>query len=69
MENKCPKCGNFLITKTIKKEMDHGTIEYPVSQMCPKCNWGKDLTGASEIIPKKAALPDEDINKGTGKPA
>ncbi|NJD75490.1 MAG: hypothetical protein FIB08_00145 [Candidatus Methanoperedens sp.] len=69
MEDKCPKCGNFLITKTIKKELGHGSIDYPVSQMCPKCNWSKDLTGAGDIAPKPLAVPEEEIKKEVVKPA
>ncbi len=63
MEDKCPKCGNFLITKTIKKELGHGSIDYSVSQMCPKCNWSRDLTGAGDIAPKPLELPEEEIKK------
>ncbi|VVB92088.1 Uncharacterised protein [uncultured archaeon] len=69
MEDKCPKCGNFLITKTIKKELGQGSIDYPVSQMCPKCNWSKDLTGAGDIVPKPLAIPEEEIEKNKVKPA
>jgi plastocyanin len=61
MENKCPKCGNFLITRTIKKELSNGSIECPVSQMCPKCDWSKDLTGAGEI--RSVAVPADDLKK------
>ncbi len=64
MEDKCPKCGNFVITRTITKELGHGSIEYPVSQMCPKCGWGKDLTGAGEINPK----PADDLKKEAEEP-
>lgn len=52
MQDKCPKCGEPLITQTIKKELEHGSIDYPVSQTCPKCNWGRDLTGAGDIVSK-----------------
>jgi plastocyanin len=52
MQDKCPKCGEPLITQTIKKELGHGSIDYPVSQTCPKCNWSKDLTGAGDIVSK-----------------
>ncbi len=69
MEEKCPKCGNFLITKTIKKQLGQGSIDYPVSQFCPKCNWSKDLTGAGDIVPKPPAIPAEEIKKEVQKPA
>ncbi len=52
MQDKCPKCGEPLVTKTIKKELAMGSIDYPISQTCPKCNWSVDLTGASEIVSK-----------------
>jgi plastocyanin len=50
MEDKCPKCGETLITRTIKKKLGLGSIDYPIAQSCPKCNWNKDLTGAGDII-------------------
>lgn len=52
MQDKCPKCGEPLVTKTIKKELAMGSIDYPISQTCPKCNWSRDLTGASDIVSK-----------------
>ncbi len=52
MEDKCPKCGEPLITRTIKKKIGLGSIDYPIAQTCPKCNWSKDLTGAADIISK-----------------
>ncbi len=52
MEEKCPKCGEPLITKTIRKELGTGSIEYPVAQVCPNCGWSRDLTGAGEIVSK-----------------
>lgn len=62
MQDKCPNCGETLITKTIKKELGLGSIDYPVAQACPKCGWSRDLTGAGEIskpveIPKKELAP------------
>ena len=51
MEDKCPKCGETLITTTIKKKIGLGSIDYPIAQKCPKCNWNKDLTGAGDIAP------------------
>ncbi len=58
MQDKCPKCGEQLITQTIKKELGHGSIDYPVSQTCPKCNWSRDLTGAGDIV-SKPFIPDK----------
>ncbi|MCZ7392607.1 MAG: hypothetical protein ABOK23_13665 [Candidatus Methanoperedens sp.] len=52
MQDKCPKCGETLITRTIKKELGYGSIDYPISQECPKCHWSKDLTGAGDIVSK-----------------
>ena len=52
MEDKCPKCSETLITRTIKKKIGLGSIEYPVAQTCPKCNWNKDLTGAGDVVAK-----------------
>ena len=52
MEDKCPKCGETLITRTIKKKIGLGSIDYPIAQTCPKCNWNKDLTGAGDIDAK-----------------
>ncbi len=58
MQDKCPKCGEPLITQNIKKELGHGSIDYPVSQTCPKCNWSRDLTGAGDIV-SKPFIPGE----------
>jgi len=59
MQDKCPDCGESLITKTIKKELGFGSIDYPVAQMCPKCGWSKDLTGAGEIVSKPLVVKEE----------
>lgn len=59
MEEKCPKCGEPLITKTIRKELGTGSIEYPVALVCPKCHWSRDLTGAGEIVSKPLAAKEE----------
>jgi plastocyanin len=67
MQEKCPKCGEALITKTIKKELGEGSIDYPVAQICPKCNWNKDLTGASDIVSKPVTVTGE-IKKDEKKP-
>jgi plastocyanin len=55
MQDKCPKCGEPLITKTIKKELGHGSIDYPIALVCPKCHWSKDLTGAGDIVSQPVA--------------
>jgi plastocyanin len=52
MEDKCPKCGETLLTKTIQKKIGSGSIDYPIAQTCPKCKWSKDLTGAGDIVAK-----------------
>lgn len=63
MQDKCPKCGEPLVTKTIKKELAMGSIDYPISQTCPKCNWSKDLTGAGDILPKHVTVASGEIKK------
>lgn len=55
MADRCPKCGETLITKTIQKKIGSGSIDFPIAQVCPKCNWTRDLTGASDIIAKPPA--------------
>ncbi len=67
MEEICPKCGEPLITKTIKKELGLGSIDYPVARVCPKCNWNIDLTGAKDIKPPVMPVI-EDIKKAEVKP-
>ncbi|MFA4956406.1 MAG: hypothetical protein WC556_05465 [Candidatus Methanoperedens sp.] len=52
MEDKCPKCGETLLTKTIQKKIGSGSIDYPIAATCPKCKWSKDLTGAGDIAAK-----------------
>lgn len=68
MEDKCPKCGNTLITKTITKELALGSIDYPVAQVCPNCNWTRDLTGASDIIYKPSPMEKSEIRRVEEKP-
>ncbi len=55
MVDKCPKCGETLITRSIQKKLGLGSIELPVARICPKCNWSKDLTGAGDIVAKPPA--------------
>jgi plastocyanin/DNA-directed RNA polymerase subunit M/transcription elongation factor TFIIS len=52
MEEKCPKCGETLLTKTIQKKIGSGSIDYPIAAICQKCKWSKDLTGAGDIVAK-----------------
>ncbi len=52
MEDKCPICDEPLLTRTIKKKIGLGSIDYPIAQTCSKCNWSKDLTGAGDIKSK-----------------
>lgn len=66
MEDKCPKCGETLITRTIRKKLGLGSIDYPVAQICPKCNWNKDLTGAGDIT-AKPVLQDAGEARKEGK--
>ncbi|VVB85379.1 Uncharacterised protein [uncultured archaeon] len=67
MEERCPKCGELLVTKTIKKELGLGSIDYPVARVCPKCNWNIDLTGAKDIKPPVTPVI-EDVKKVEVKP-
>ncbi len=66
MQDKCPKCGEPLITKTIKKELGLGSIDYPIALVCPKCHWSKDLTGAGDVVPKPITM---EIKKEEKPPA
>ncbi len=63
MQDKCPKCGEPLITKTIKKELGLGSIDYPIARICPKCNWSMDLTGAGDIVSKPVTAAPGEIKK------
>lgn len=63
MADKCPKCGETLITRTIKKKIGLGSIDFPVAEICPKCNWNRDLTGAGDIVAK----PPAPVETGTAK--
>ena len=67
MQDKCPNCGETLSTRTIKKELGPGSIDYPVAQVCPKCNWSKDLTGAGDIVSKPVIATGE-VKKEKVKP-
>ncbi|TRZ89716.1 MAG: hypothetical protein D4R88_04960 [Methanosarcinales archaeon] len=62
MADKCPNCGETLITRTIQKKLGLGSIDFPVAQICQKCNWSRDLTGAGDIVAKPPS-PEEIIAK------
>jgi len=68
MEDKCPNCGETLITRTIKKKIGSGSIDYPIAQTCPKCKWSKDLTGAGDIVPKPVFQDAGETKKAEVKP-
>jgi plastocyanin len=65
MEDICPNCGETLITMTIQKKLGPGSIEFPVAQICQKCNWSRDLTGAGDIVvkPPSSEKKAPDMNK------
>jgi len=67
MADKCPNCGETLITRTIKKKLGLGSIDFPVAQICQKCNWSRDLTGAGDIVAKPPS-PEEIVAKKEKKP-
>ncbi len=58
MVDKCPKCKETLTTRTIKKELGQGNILIPIAEICPKCNWSKDLTGAGDIVAKPSVMEE-----------
>jgi plastocyanin len=72
MEDKCPECGETLLTKTIRKKLGSGSIDYPIAATCPKCKWSKDLTGAGDIAAKPvmsdAGTPMEEEVRSTKHP-
>jgi len=67
MADKCPNCGETLITRTIQKKMGLGSIDFPVAQICQKCNWSRDLTGAGDIVVKPPS-PEEERSRIEKKP-
>src|SRR4030067_3340059 len=67
MADKCPNCGETLITRTIQKKLGLGSIDFPVAQICQKCNWSRDLTGAGDIVAKPPS-PEEIVAKREKKP-
>jgi len=62
MADKCPNCGETLITRTIQKKLGLGSIDFPVAQICQKCNWSRDLTGAEDIVVKPPS-PEDSVAK------
>ncbi|MCX9010905.1 MAG: hypothetical protein OIN66_07275 [Candidatus Methanoperedens sp.] len=58
MADRCPKCGEVLVTKTIRKELGTGSIEIPVSEACPKCGFSRDMTGAADVKPPAMPVLD-----------
>lgn len=54
---KCPKCGGFVQTKSIRKSIRFGSVEIPVAQFClnPVCDWYQDFAEARK---------PEDIKEG-----
>jgi len=45
---KCPKCGGFVQTKSVRKSIGLGFVEIPVAQFClnPVCDWYQDFAEA-----------------------
>jgi hypothetical protein len=45
---KCPKCGGFVQTKSVRKSIGFGSVEIPVAQFClnPVCDWYQDFAEA-----------------------
>ena len=69
MVDKCPKCKETLITHAIKKELSQGSIFIPIAEICPKCNWNKDLTGAGDIVKSASATISKPVvTKAPSKP-
>jgi len=54
---KCPKCGGFVQTKSVRKSIGLGSVEIPVAQFClnPVCDWYQDFAEARK---------PEDIKEG-----
>jgi len=54
---KCPKCGGFVQTKSVRKSIGFGSVEIPVAQFClnPVCDWYQDFAEARK---------PEDIKEG-----
>ncbi|PWB55323.1 MAG: hypothetical protein C3F06_03005 [Candidatus Methanoperedenaceae archaeon] len=54
---RCPKCGGFVQTKSVRKSIGLGFVEIPVAQFClnPVCDWYQDFAETKE---------PEDIKEG-----
>ncbi|MCZ7400680.1 MAG: hypothetical protein O8C61_00485 [Candidatus Methanoperedens sp.] len=54
---KCPKCGGFVQTKSVRKSIGLGFVEIPIAQFClnPVCDWYQDFAEARK---------PEDIKEG-----
>ncbi len=54
---KCPKCGGFVQTKSVRKSIGLGIVEIPVAQFClnPVCDWYQDFADTKK---------PEDIKEG-----
>jgi len=54
---KCPKCGGFVQTKSVRKSIGLGFVEIPIAQFClnPVCDWYQDFAETKK---------PEDIKKG-----
>lgn len=64
MEELCPDCGKTLTTRIIAKKMSQGVIEYPIAQICTKCGWNRDLTGAGNIISEPVIKTESETKPG-----
>lgn len=54
---RCPKCGGFVQTKSVRKSIGLGFVEIPIAQFClnPVCDWYQDFAEARK---------PEDIKEG-----
>jgi hypothetical protein len=54
---RCPKCGGFVQTKSVRKSIGLGFVEIPVAQFClnPVCDWYQDFAETTK---------PEDIKEG-----
>jgi len=48
---KCPKCGGFVQTKSVRKSIGLGFVEIPIAQFClnPVCDWYQDFAEARKL--------------------
>lgn len=61
IEERCPRCGGPVETKTFRKSIGLGSIDFPLAQFCPnpECSWYQDFTETE----KAAAAPPEEAKK------